>query len=291
MKAEIRKITSGDAKKMLAKSTTINRHLNMASVNRLADSMKSGDFIVNGEPIIIDQYDNVLDGHHRLAALSKVQDCEIETLVVEGVDATVMKSLDIGKSRSLADQFEMVAGLNGVVAKVVSHIYTATSGRPMGRGNANARWDRYNGYDGAYRLFSEHKEAVKWTLANAYGIEIHERRRASKPKVLFNRFAKEQPFIWSCIGLIAEANKCMGEAIRDDLLAVKDGKGSVTAQTLIALVTAESHQKVQRRTREFYAARIMLGLNAMIDGRQITKIQYSGVAWPTLDLDAARCTA
>lgn len=272
---------------MIGKSTTNNRSLNRTSVNKFRKAMQAGEWIVNGEAIIIDSHGNILDGHHRLHALAETDEATIETVLISGVQSTAMKSIDTGKSRSMSDRFEMIAGLNGGIAKIVSHFWSALSGKPMGRGNANARWDRYDEFDGAFEMFNKHQVATQWILDRAYGLNVRDKKRVTKPVVQFNRFAKEQAFLWSCLGLIYEANPLMGEAITQDLLDVANNRGSMTANTLIALITQESHGRLTSRNREFYCARIIIALNAMIDGRDLSKIQYNGIKWPVLNIGAA----
>lgn len=83
MKVELRKITPADAAEML-KGNKSNQQPMPDHVKRLANHMKSGKWIVNGDTIQMNG-SRLLDGQHRLLAIIE-SGCTIETLVAEEVE-------------------------------------------------------------------------------------------------------------------------------------------------------------------------------------------------------------
>lgn len=94
-------ITPARAREMLEQNT-INRRLNKLTTERFASDMRGGDWQLNGEPIIVGEGGELLDGQHRLAACMRAAQ-PFETLLVRGVPAEHMKTIDSGVSRSFAD--------------------------------------------------------------------------------------------------------------------------------------------------------------------------------------------
>lgn len=64
--------------------------------------MAAGQWDFNGEPIIIDENGVLVDGQHRLRALT-IANATLDMVVTEGVSATAFKTVDIGKKRTGAD--------------------------------------------------------------------------------------------------------------------------------------------------------------------------------------------
>lgn len=110
------------ATKML-KNNQINRPLKGWLVDYLAKAITSGDFVYNGESVIVSKDGYLLDGQHRLSAIVKTGiPCQIE--LIEGVNKKVMPTIDTGSGRSAADVFAMNGFKNcNVLAGVVKLIY------------------------------------------------------------------------------------------------------------------------------------------------------------------------
>ncbi len=53
----------------LLKANTINRRIKESVVGYLAGEMKNGNFVYNGESIIVSDTGRLLDGQHRLLAI------------------------------------------------------------------------------------------------------------------------------------------------------------------------------------------------------------------------------
>lgn len=99
--SEIETITPETAREMLAKNTN-NRAMNNRTVRYYEMQMKNGQWDLNGEAIIIANDGTLLDGQHRLEAVSR-SGVTIDSVVTRGVQRNVFTTIDNGKSRGHAD--------------------------------------------------------------------------------------------------------------------------------------------------------------------------------------------
>jgi len=80
-----------------------NRRLNQNVVNRYVKEMLAGNWRLHGQGIQFDTNGHLIDGQHRLAAISQSgRACDI--LVVRGVDPQIANVVDTGRKRTAADQ-------------------------------------------------------------------------------------------------------------------------------------------------------------------------------------------
>jgi hypothetical protein len=101
MKAKQTTLTPALAQALLNKNPN-NRSLSIARAKVLAASIARGEWMANGESIIVDADGNLLDGQHRCLAVI-LADQPISTLLVEGVDSAAFATIDLGKQRSSSD--------------------------------------------------------------------------------------------------------------------------------------------------------------------------------------------
>lgn len=83
-----------------------NRNLRQAVVNSYARDIVSGNWMLNGETIKFDQAGKLIDGQHRLTAIV-VADATVSVVVMRGVDADVMDTVDVGAKRTYADALKL----------------------------------------------------------------------------------------------------------------------------------------------------------------------------------------
>lgn len=128
--AEFVHITPGTAKDWLTRSEVKNRDWRPSNKKSLIEAMQRGKFVLNGEAIIFDSRDNILDGHHRLQACVEA-DIPFDSLVVRGVDRSVMSTMDTGASRDIVDDLTIQSPahkeINGIVGKVLPLILKYTT--------------------------------------------------------------------------------------------------------------------------------------------------------------------
>lgn len=155
IKFEIVEVTPEMAEKYLATSKG-NRNLKKDTVTGLVAELQAGKWCVNGETIVFDENNNLLDGHHRLEAIHKSGISAI-CIFVKGIKRATWTTMDSGTARSLGDVFKIEGipsysivstGVAGVLAK----INTETSGvNTLGNGNmlkrsGNSRKDALDFY-------------------------------------------------------------------------------------------------------------------------------------------------
>jgi len=98
--ATVETITPSTAERYLALSQG-NRPLRPVRVRQYAESMRNGQWVLTGEPIIFNGT-ALINGHHRLQACieSKTQ---FDSVVVRGVDETAYDVIDSGLARTMGD--------------------------------------------------------------------------------------------------------------------------------------------------------------------------------------------
>jgi len=104
-----------------------NRTLNHALVKSYSETMKSGLWKYNGEPIILDKQGDVINGQHRLHAVV-LSGVSIQSLVVYGVDRTTFDTMDKGRRRSNSDVLQLAGykntyGLSATASAVYHYIF------------------------------------------------------------------------------------------------------------------------------------------------------------------------
>lgn len=84
-----------------------NRKVSPGVVKQYCESVKRGEWRLNGESIKFDTDGNLLDGQHRLYAIIKAG-IGVRTLVTRGLDREVFVTIDIGKKRTASDCLGMI---------------------------------------------------------------------------------------------------------------------------------------------------------------------------------------
>ena len=99
-------VTPALAELLLSKNG-INRAIKHKVVQRYADIMGRGKWVINGESIVIGESGRLLDGQHRLAAIVK-HGSPVEMFVVRGVknESVAFETLNSGAVRNLSDKLQ-----------------------------------------------------------------------------------------------------------------------------------------------------------------------------------------
>lgn len=100
----------------LLKNNSHNRHPARQTVQLYADQMKRGTWRLNGEPIIIADNGDVMDGQHRLLACIDA-DMSFETLIVYNIPRDTFDTIDTGRGRNGADVLT-INGLSPETARI-----------------------------------------------------------------------------------------------------------------------------------------------------------------------------
>ena len=98
---EVETISPDMAQEILA-ANGHNRNMRSPRVAQLAEVMRRGEWILNGETIKVATDGTLLDGQHRLQAVVD-SGATIETLVMRGMSLETQDTVDTGRRRRLAD--------------------------------------------------------------------------------------------------------------------------------------------------------------------------------------------
>lgn len=110
-------ITPKIAREILSKNTN-NRSLNNRTVEYYQDQIKRGLWELNGETIKIAIDGTLLDGQHRLEAVSR-SGISIETFVARNIPNNAFTTIDTGKVRTHAD-FLKINGTKGNLSQIAA---------------------------------------------------------------------------------------------------------------------------------------------------------------------------
>ena len=103
MTSQVETITPEMAEALIGASGAVeNRSVRGPAVTMLAGAIERGEWVLNGESIVIDEHGILLDGQHRLHAVVRAG-VSIRTIVVRGVPREAMITLDIGRARTIGD--------------------------------------------------------------------------------------------------------------------------------------------------------------------------------------------
>lgn len=91
------------------KTSKGNRNISKPVVKSYALTMKSGGWMLNGEPIVFDQDGHLINGHHRLYAIIEAG-VPIESFVTRGVSDKAYVTFDCGRHRTIGQ----LIGMQGV---------------------------------------------------------------------------------------------------------------------------------------------------------------------------------
>lgn len=125
-----------------------NRPYSQVTVDRYATEMRKGAWRLNGEPIIIGENGELLDGQHRIAAALEVG-MPLTVLVVEGVPMDAFKSMGQGRVRTV-DQFLTLAGETD--SKLLLAILRLVASWEQGWANAAHGYQYLSPQDATYLL-------------------------------------------------------------------------------------------------------------------------------------------
>ena len=122
-------ITPAKAQEYLNTSTG-NRPISKSTVHSYADTMKQGGWMLNGVPIVFDTDGHLLDGHHRLEAIT-LAGIPVKMDVCRGVQSEAFTTYDCGRHRSLGQLLAMqqVKNYNTVGSVVACNETLVRTGR------------------------------------------------------------------------------------------------------------------------------------------------------------------
>ena len=174
MKADTEIVTVAQAKEYLERVLP-NRTLNERLARRYAEDMRTGRWINNGQGIVLDHQGNLIDGQHRCQAIVFAQQ-SISMLVVRGVPATAMETIDSGRPRGLADVLRIEGySSNVVLAATARLVFDYAAGVALGYSPTKAA---------LLELIKRHKEALTFGVKMVDKVRQHVFSRTQVAAVL-----------------------------------------------------------------------------------------------------------
>jgi hypothetical protein len=224
-----------------------NRPLNERMVLRYAVEMTQGRWMNNGESIIIDWNDNLLNGQHRLYAIVE-SGKTIESVVVRNVDPASFVTMDTGKKRNAAD----CLSISGISSGINTQVAAA----------ANICLQYLHSGTLSKKLFS-HAEIIEFVKANPIIVDY------VKGAVSGKNWTRSYGTMLASIRWIS-SGKYSGRAkeFYDRFLS---GEGLDSGSPILALRNRFS--STTEFTRLEKLAMLVVAWNAFVDGRPVFKLQ------------------
>ena len=139
MKAQIVRVTPEVAENYL-KNNKKNRSIDEKKVSFYASQMEKGEWLENGEAIIMDVNGDLKDGQHRLLSIIK-SNTSYQIPIITGVQSNVMSTIDTGKNRSICDILKLEGFLYppqmaSLCSSILKHQRTNTVNRNSNAGSS-----------------------------------------------------------------------------------------------------------------------------------------------------------
>jgi hypothetical protein len=132
-------IGNQDAKAILLRNAG-NRRIDKNRVAKYRNDMDNGFWVFNGDAIRFDKLGNLIDGQHRLSAISQ-QEKSFTFLVIEGVVDESKRTIDTGKSRTGSDVLSMFSGVKtteaGILSSAITRLLIYYKGRVISTGGGS----------------------------------------------------------------------------------------------------------------------------------------------------------
>lgn len=140
VKTYVQVIDKETAQLYLSYADPNGRRIQQKTVERIANDIREGRWIFNGDTIRFDRNGVLVDGHHRLNAII-LADTPVEALVVENLDERARTYIDGCRPRSTADVLKMT----GYTEVDNRHSATLTAMLNKGWSAVAAKYKRSNG--------------------------------------------------------------------------------------------------------------------------------------------------
>jgi len=261
------------ARRVLEKNTR-NRPLSEMHVRRLMDEMVSGRWKYNGEAIKWSKDNVLLDGQHRLTALSRLDDSmSIPFLVVRGLQTEAQDTMDQGRTRSAGDQLNLDGLVPGADSKVVA-----------GAIRVYVQWMSGGLFGDAKSHRISNTEVVQW--AKDHPIEM-----AMMGELLQDRLRRVKARPSLTLAVMLHLHLLDGEAAREFADGLYSGAGLDAGNPILTFRDRLDHirmQNIKVPDRDIIAF-FIVAWNAWREGRKIEKLQRPrGGSWAPDNFPVAR---
>lgn len=238
-----------------------NRPLNKRHYQFLGETMNCGDYVLNGEPIIIGSDNNVLDGQHRLHGCIYSGKAFV-TLIVRGIDPEAFDTIDGGRARTTGEvlAIEGEANSNAIAGAVAQFVQFVDCGGRMSSGTAGHR--RKATPRLAARVLGKHP-ALRESVASMRRCPLYRNQQAYVLHYLFS---------------------CVSQPLADDFAAVMTDGSIDSGRPFNVLRESMIRTPVNPATRRQFAAKCVKAFNAERAGDRPKMFRFNDTEeFPTID--------
>lgn len=255
------------ARRVLSKNTR-NRPISEVHVRKLMREMESGRWTYNGEAVKWSVDDVLLDGQHRLTALSRMPDDfePLPFLVVRGLPASAQDTMDQGRVRQAGDQLA-IDGLAGHNNKIIS-----------GAIRVHLMWESGGMFRDQVTNRVSNPEIVAW--AREHPVEVAMLDDLADARL---RRVKMRPSV--TLATMLHFRMVDGEAQREFAELLYTGAGLEAGSPILTLrerLDRIKAQKIKTPDREFIAF-MVITWNAWREGRSLGRLNRPKVGTWTAD--------
>ena len=161
-------VTPDMAFEMLEKNT-MNRNIDEKRVRQYAKDMKGGRWQLNGTTIVFADDGTLLDGQHRLWAVTEAN-VPVQLLIVYNADKDSIVTMDIGKVRTASNIMQIERSTHSVTAAMLTKLLWLHDFMDSNLSPATCRMDVSN--DDLRTFYNERKEMIE-CAANLAGHGAH----------------------------------------------------------------------------------------------------------------------
>lgn len=253
------------ARRVLAKNTR-NRPISELHVQRLMAEMRAGRWQYNGEAIKWSVDDVLLDGQHRLTALSRMPDDfpAIPFLVVRGLPTKAQDTMDQGRKRSASDQLSLDGIINSGSSKVIA-----------GAIRVYIEWSAGHLFTDRVANKVSNPHVIEWAEAHPTEIALME-------QICVDRIRRVKCRPSLTLAVLFHLHLIDGEAARDFTRGLTTGVGLEAGNPILTL--RERFERIREQktivSDRDYIAFFIVAWNAWRDGRKLSKFQRpAGGSW------------
>lgn len=252
--SEIEFITPQIAREILSKNVN-NRTLKNSLVKFSQREMDNGLWDVNGESIKIASDGTLLDGQHRLEAISR-RNKGIDTYVIRGLPREVFTTIDAGKSRNHGDYLK-IAGYDGNQSMIAAAARISMLFKRSGEVTTSNKG----------RLSPE--EIVRFVEKNPGLLESYSKLQQKLNKILPNSIAIGCHYVFSIIDM---------EKSDEFFHLLNTGENLKEGNAILALRNRLLAHRGDNRAGEGHRRMLLYctvhAFNAYMDGRELKHLPY-----------------
>ncbi len=249
-------LTPADATRLLDEQP-MNRPIRQSKVEKFSAVIAAGDWVANGETIILDENDCILDGQGRCRSV-QIAGRAIETYVIHGVSRKAFTSIDTGQGRSAGDTLALSGAQNVALLAAV------------------CRWCivlDVMGYAGS-------SSQPKYSITNTQVNEFYRKNKAALISALSDLSDIAANWVSACKGIVPPSMLVYVYLRGKSLNAAKAKEfavGVITGESLAKgspMLALRKYDKMGQRSQHVDLAMAIKAMNAHLEGRQLLLLKW-----------------